>query len=228
MIVRRWLERHPRLARREFAKPCFACWCWGREGRRDCNAFRALAPRTNEYRGRSDEHPAVLDAGLLRTHADDRHADAERGVDVPRRERRSPPSGCRGGFGTRSKPGAETVELLLPEQARRVGALVRPPLKTARRSSISSAAAPGRASLSRARIHLAPSLHRAPDRGATSSCAAMAISRSGRAAFATLGQRGSHIAVCATSATILPLPPGRVPCRWLHPAARRARGSRRL
>ena len=45
--------------------------------------------RTNECRGRADEHPAVLDAGLVRTHANDRHPDAERGVDVPRRERRS-------------------------------------------------------------------------------------------------------------------------------------------
>jgi len=55
--------------------------------------------------GRADEHPAVLDAGLVRTHADDRHPHAERGVDVPRRERRSPPSGRRGGLIARSTPG---------------------------------------------------------------------------------------------------------------------------
>jgi hypothetical protein len=34
--------------------------------------------------GRADEHPAVLDAGLVRTHADHRRPDAELGVNVPR------------------------------------------------------------------------------------------------------------------------------------------------
>jgi hypothetical protein len=29
--------------------------------------------------GRADEHPAVVDAGLVRTHADHRRPDAERG-----------------------------------------------------------------------------------------------------------------------------------------------------
>ena len=46
--------------------------------------------------GRVDEHPAVLDAGLGRAHAADRHPDAERGVDVPRRERRSAQRGAKG------------------------------------------------------------------------------------------------------------------------------------
>src|SRR5215469_18062711 len=55
--------------------------------------------------GRANERPAFLDAGLVRTHATDRHPDAERGVDVPRRERRSSPSGGRGRLIARSKPG---------------------------------------------------------------------------------------------------------------------------
>src|SRR5262245_53844306 len=77
----------------------------GCEGRRCCHVSEAIAARTNECRGRADEHPAVLDAGLVRTHAADRHPGAKRGADIARRERRSPPSGRRGGFIARSKPG---------------------------------------------------------------------------------------------------------------------------